>query len=367
MALQSFDNKLGTLIMALPQLNPYTFSVGGIAIDAAGESLTFIGHMSLQGGTGSKTISSSGGIIYWRASAATFANAGSNLRIGIQDVGATGLEDGTFDVYADLVGGTDAINITTFNATAMETGTKTIAHGDLIAISIELTARAGADTISVIRNNGTAILFPYSTLDVGSGPAKSAVAPLVTFEFDDGTVGWLDNMFLLPGSGTGIGTNTTFASNSVPDERSLIFQLPFSTSISGVLVHLANVTSTDNFEIILYSTPLGTPVAERTVSVDANIIVIDNASAIPYQVRFATPFTLAVNTKYAIAIRPTTTNSLSLREYEFGTNNEQLLRPTALGENWYLGTRSDQTGAFSEVTTTLPSIGFYIDKLEEGV
>lgn len=33
----------------------------------------------------------------------TFANAGTNFRIGIQDVASTGLEDGTFDVYADLV------------------------------------------------------------------------------------------------------------------------------------------------------------------------------------------------------------------------------------------------------------------------
>jgi len=43
-------------------------------------------------------------------------------------VASTGLEDGTFDVYADLVGGTDTITGSADQLTAMETGTKTITH-----------------------------------------------------------------------------------------------------------------------------------------------------------------------------------------------------------------------------------------------
>ena len=70
-----------------------------------------------------------------------FSNGSTNLRIGLQDVTpATGFEDGTFDVYADLVGGTDTIAEDVILATPMESGTKTVTHGDLLAIAIEMTA-----------------------------------------------------------------------------------------------------------------------------------------------------------------------------------------------------------------------------------
>ena len=70
------------------------------AIAAAGRSIAVIGKLVLAAGTGSKTISSAGGKIYiGKIASRTFANAGSTLRIGIQDVTAgTGLEDGVFDV-----------------------------------------------------------------------------------------------------------------------------------------------------------------------------------------------------------------------------------------------------------------------------
>lgn len=357
MALQSFANNFGAVICPVP---PGDSGVANLAIDAAGESLTFIGRVNLQGGAGSsKTISSSGGKIHWHTGITTFADSGTTLRLGIQDVGATGLEDGTFDVHADLVGATDTIAGSSIISTAMESGTKTITHGDLIAISFELISRAGADSIA-IRRNQQGRAFPYFTSDTGSGPAKTATqGSCATIEFDDGTVGWIGEYFLFPGF-----TQTLFQVNSTPDERALIFQVPFPCTVSGVIMNMTSVASTDNFEVIAYSDPLGTPVAEVTHSFDADLAA--SASQSWFQITFATNLQVTANTKYAIAIRPTTTNTIAVSELVYGTGNEKLLRPTALGENWYSGTRSNQSGAFSETTTTLPLIGLFLSKFDDG-
>lgn len=330
-------------------------------LDAAGESVTYIGKMYLEGGAGSKVISSAGGKIHWRTSAITFANAGTTLRVGIQDVGATGIEDGTFDVHKDLVGATDTIAANSLIATVMATGSKTISHGDVVAISFEVISRGGADSIQVDRGSVTGQNFPYVTIDTGSGPAKNSNgAPTVTVEFDDGTVGWLGPEWLVPAAITSV----AFNSGSTPDERAMIFQLPGRVSFCGAAVNLTSVSSTDTFEAILYSDPEGSPVALETITVNPNLFAVSinvGFVHIPF-----TPITLAANTKYAIAIRPTSANSINFQQWEYGSGNEKLLRPTMLGENWYLGTRSDQTGAFSPTTTTIPAINLNFDKIDDG-
>src|SRR3990172_6421351 len=136
-------------------------------LDAAGEKIVFIGRMYLEGGPGSKTISSAGGKIDWRTSAVTWATPGSALRVGIADVdltkGPPGRDDGTFDVRKDLVQGTDSLASNTWVSTAMDTGTKTIAHGDLVAIVFELTATLGVDSVQVAKtnNNNISYMMPF--------------------------------------------------------------------------------------------------------------------------------------------------------------------------------------------------------------
>jgi hypothetical protein len=346
---------------ASPLDNGAGFSSG--TTDASGESRTFIGVVYLEGGVsgGTKTISSSGGKVWWRTGGLiTFANAGTNFRIGIQDVGATGLEDGTFDVYADLVGGTDTILANTTYGTAMETGSKTLTHGDTIAISFETTTRAGADSVQIVHNTTQGSMFPYGTGDSGAGPAKAALCPNAVIEFDDGTVGWIQGSMFLP-----ITTTATFDSSSTPDERALIFTLPIKASITTVAARLASVAATDDFEYILYSDPLGTPVAVATVAIDADKIFPSGTSWV--MGTFASASTLLPNVTYALAIRPTTTNPIDSAQWDLGAGNEKLLRPSALGQNWYLGTRSDQTGAFTPTTTILPQIGMFLTQLDDGL
>src|SRR5687768_973556 len=110
----------------------------GNTLNAATDKTCLVGHVYWEGRAASKTISSSGGAIMFRAGAVTFANGSTTLDVGIQDVdsanGPVVRGDGTFDVKKTHQGGTDTINATAFNTISMATGSKTITHGDLVAV-----------------------------------------------------------------------------------------------------------------------------------------------------------------------------------------------------------------------------------------
>ena len=366
MASQVFNNQFGTIVSPWPGF-PIIYSLTAGAqvgtIDAAGESFTAVGYVLLSTGPGtSKTISSSGGKIHWVTGAITFTDVGSNLRVGIQDVGATGLEDGSYDVQADLVGGTDTITANVVMSTPMESGTKTITHGDLIAVVIELTARGGTDSVTVRRNNLlSAGAVPYCTADTGAGPAKTAAMPMITIEFDDGTMGW----FNMSGFAGLVEASANINSGSTPDEIALVFRLPFPAVTTGGGFSLGSLASTDDFEMILYSDPLGTPVAERTVVQDADLTAA--AVAGYFERSWATTHTLSANTDYAIAFRPTTTNNLTYNRVNFNTGNGNLRKTTMLGTNWSMYSRTDQSGAFSsQDTTILPIFWVALGAFDDG-
>lgn len=339
---------------------PEQYSSTSATLNAAGESIAYIGKLYLEGGSGSKTISTSGGKIHWAPPiASTFASASTTLKIGIQDVAATGLEDGTYDVYGELVAGTDTITIPGLQTMAMESGTKTITHGDTVAIVFEMTVRAGADSLAI--PYCTVGDRPYVTIDTGAGPVIGQGAGFVTVEFDDGTLGWLEFGWYATNSAVS-GTAVAVGSSSTPDEYALIFQLPFRAQITAVLASIGSLAATDDFELILYSDPLGTPTVVETITIDATYTALFSSST-PLIARFANVNLLNANTNYALAIRPTTTNTINVYYYDYGSGNEKLMKPTTLGRNWYLGTRSDQTGAFTATTYRLPLLGFYLNDI----
>ena len=366
MAYQPFANRFGFLLTPQPSLE--IPSLANATLNAAGESLGMIGHMLLSSGPGtSKTISGAGGgsIAVLVGSAVTFADAGTTIRIGIQDVdGATGLEDGTHDVYAELVGGTDTITATTVRNTVMETNTKTITHGDQVAVVIEMTARGGTDSV-IFNLGGTAVaMMPYTTADTGSGPVLTSRRPYVTVVFDDGTIGWFSS-----DSWVGVFENATAFSNaSTPDEYALVFQVPVPMVASGLFGMLASVAAADDFEMILYSDPLGTPVAERTIVQDMTLAPASAGTAFIWERPFTSTYTLNANTNYAVALRPTTANTINFLRTNFNASNGALRGATILGTNWSQYTRTDQTGAFgSQNLTVLPHFGVRIAQLDDAV
>ena len=321
-----------------------------LVIDAAAEAVHYTGQVFLEAGSGSKTISSAGGKIHWRTSGAvTFANAGTTIRIGLQDVSTSASPtqgDGTYDVYADLVGGTDTIAASTAYATAMESGTKTIAHGDKITIVMGLTARGGSDSVGILYQNGGQGLdglFPSLTTYLASTGGRAGGQLVVTLEFDDGTFGYIFGGS--PVVGASAGTAVTFASNTgTADEYGNIFTFPCPVTVEGAWSITYPTSNAADYEVCLYADPLGTPVLLEAVPVDATQVSTSNSPR-THQVMFATAHNLSQNTAYALTARPTTTTTIGSYYHDYTAAGAAM---APLGQNLYSIRRLDNAGAFSD-------------------
>ncbi len=350
-------------VPTFPTLVPKEHSATTIAtIDAAGESVACIGIARLATGPGtSKTLSSSGGKIFWVPGTTTFAQAGTTLRVGLQEV-ATGLEDGSWTVYDDLVGGTDTITAGVINTATMSAGAgNSIADGQQLAVVIEATARQSADSIIVRGILAPDFITSYISVDSGSGPAKvTGTMGLVGFTTDDGTVGWIEGGYPFAASAT------TLNNSNTPDEVANLVSIPFATTIIGISIALDNVASTDTFDLVLYSTPLGTPGEERTITADPNLLNSATGDGM-FNYYFSSAYTPALNTQYAIAFRPTSANDITYYTFALGTGlsaNRAAL--PWFGTGWSGGTRSNVTGAFSESTVTVYGIGPILGSFSDG-
>src|SRR6185436_11162904 len=99
-----------------------------------------------------------------------------------------------FDVYKQLVGGTDTITSTTWRSDVMAAGTNTdCTHGDLICIAFHLD-KPGAGAQSVKVRSASLIMHTPTATIVTSGPTYSASpnCPNLIITFSDGTIGWID-------------------------------------------------------------------------------------------------------------------------------------------------------------------------------
>lgn len=330
--------------------------------DAAGEMTAFIGYVR-NSGTGSKTLSSSGGKIHWYSgSSVTFANGSTNFRVGIQDVvvgtGPPWRPDETWtgEPYDDLVGGTDTISSNTWQTTTISTGSRSIADGDLIAIVFDMTARGGSDAVKVRTDGASA----YSAMNSGGVIQKFAGSwalsttgfPNAVIEYDDGTFGVLEGS-IVHSAVEAIGN---YNSGSTPDEYGTIFQVPYKANINKLWAIWRIVANTADAELILYSDPLGTPVAERTFTLDANYGAVTTSARLG--VYPVAEFALAANTNYAVALRPTTTNNVALTNFDVGAAGQMFAH--LWGTNCYAVSRTDNSGAFSATTTRrfLCGVGF---------
>jgi hypothetical protein len=212
-----------------------------------------------------------------------------------------------------------------------------------------MTARGGSDSVQVsavsivVANAG----FPQVQHNTASWVRQSSI-PIAIIEFDDGTLGMIEGS--LPIS---VATAQSYASNSTPDEYGMIFQLPFESTAISIWMIGRPTTNAANADLILYSDPLGTPVAEATITLDANNFQLTDG------VRFGewtlpTAFTLAANTDYAVTFRPTTTTAVNLTYFTLPDAN---YRKFMAGTNVSRAHRTDNAGAFTSTTTSYPLIG----------
>lgn len=333
-------------------------------MDAANEATIAIGRVATSDG-GSHTIDTSGSSsIGWTTGSVTFANAGTTFKVGIAPVdtgngpparASNASNVISFDVQASFTGGGGGVTANSWQSSVPTSGTKTIANGDLVAICTQMTARGGAD--SIIQPHGSSnatVLRPTVTNYIGGTYTAASALPNFLITFSDGALGWL------VGSDVFSTVNAqSWNSGSATKEYGQLYQMPFPMTIYGLWGFLNPSADCD---LVLYSDPLGTPSAERTLSIDSN--VAPSAAVRRFFDLFPSPYQAAANQPIGAVFKPGGSNVT----VNYKTINDAAHRVAdVFGTSGY-GISRD-TGAFSNANSSLDHyyIGLLVGAFEHGV
>ena len=363
--------------MALVNIQPFQYgfpsfplmgsaapALSSLTMDAAGEKVAFIGEVWFPEGPGtSKTLSSSGGAMQWLTGAVTWSVADNAIRIGIQDVSTTvgpvtvPDEDWTGEPYAELIQGVDAITATAWQTNNITTGTRTLTHGDLIAVVFDMTVRSATDSVTVSSLDALAsVQRPVTALKSGAGPTWAAQGQIanVVIQCDDGTL-----CSIFGGLPVTAVTTRSFASNTATaDEYGNVATLPMACSINGLW---ATINPGGNFEFKLYSGSAASPTQEQLITIDLNQVATANARQARY-ICGTEAFTSGAF--IATTVRPTTTTADVM--YEISVNTNAHLKFWPGGETMYKCTRLDDAGSLTTDTAKRIMCGPMISQLDTG-
>jgi hypothetical protein len=360
MALQSLSGgfmPLGPRILSLP-----ASGVSAIGPNAANIAAIFIGRIVTSDG-GSHTLDTTGSSsLGWRADSVTFANAGTTCAVGLAPVdtgnGPPARPSNTtnvinFDVKATFTGGGGGI-ATGWQSSVPTTGTKTIANGDLVAFAVQMTARGGADVVLVsYLTTSITVSRPTVTGFNGSSYSNRDASPNCFITFSDGAFGWFEGSDVVSTT-----TTRTWNSGSATKEYGQLYQMPFPMKVRGIYGTAVILNDTD---VVLYSDPLGTPVAQKTVSIDANAVA-STSSNFFYEL-FASPYTAAANQPLGAILKPGASNISTF----FKTQNNAAHRITdPWGTSGYGISRA--SGAFANANSSLDHyyIGLIVSAFDDG-
>lgn len=331
----------------------------GIHQDSAGTTLNAtaaraftIGSIVWQDLAASKTFSAvGGGIFLWvTATGVTFANVASVFDVGIQDVGSDGLPDGTFDVVASFIGGTDTITSSTIMRKAFTSGSKTVNFGDKVAIGAVFTNRAGADAVSLDRfsfSNGGDAGFPYSVIAStrGNDPVVCAL------KADDGTWCYILQCNPLYNVAVGPTATATFGSGSNPNEYGGAITFGEARTIYALTMEPTSLGSADSFDISAWSGSLASPSLITSKSFTGSNQAVSDGFC---QLILPTPYDLDAGDLIIISIKATSVNALGVTYFDLGSANADLKEMQVFASAKFV---SRNGGAFSEVQTYyLPDI-----------
>lgn len=324
--------------------NLFTTQSGGI-ISALTSYAAFVGHIYTEDG-GAHTINTTGASsLGWLSGTVNHPNAGSTFTVGLANVDtASGppvrpVNVGnviTFDVGRTIAGGNGEITANAWQEHVPSTGSKTIANGDLVAFAVQETARVGSDAVTVALGQRTLSEVPMARPSVtvfSSSFTQVQAYPNCTITFADGSKGFFMGslVYSIPR------TLQTWSNASATKEYGNFIQMPFAAEIAGI-----EVTSTisGDTDFVLYSDPLGTPVAVRSVSVAASA-VNNNTAPAPGYFMFSSPYRAKANEQLAAIIKPGASNSTC---FYLSMANASHQKAHSLGSRAYAINRD--TGAF---------------------
>lgn len=305
------------------------FTSGSLSLAAVNYEVHFTGRM-VWSDQGTHTVSSSGGKIGWRTTTGvTWATSGSTITIGIQDTstaaGPPARGDGTFDVSGAIVNPT-VIASSTFYETAMDSNSKSIAHGATITVVFQFTTMGGggSDVVTIATvGAGAAGLVPYianATLyNTSTYNTQNSHIPNLTIISDGGVYGTLAGAFPYATIGTAV---TAFNSGSSPLEYANLFSLPFKAKIAGIWCQFNDQNTTATALFSLYTGPLNAGSVTSVKSVQHQTRSgSGSTSAKIYHAIFATPYNYDTpGTQMAMAIQADSGSNIQTSYYEVNTN-----------------------------------------------
>lgn len=263
-------------------------------------------------------------------------NPDNGLRLSFQDVDAAGVPDGTADQYR-VITGTISSNTWQVPGTMTNDGTdlgtkRTVTKDEMIACVIGFENPVSGDSVSIALqstiSNWSGMLQSYmATGNTTPTWTKTATDPIIALFYDDGTIAELTDTTLWPISTV---TQSVFGSSSTPDEYAMRFQIPFSMRASGLWVRADFDNAAD---VILYdnsNTSLG--------SFSVNSALQRASSPGITTRRFSSDVTLSANTTYRIAVKPTSTSTITISNATVPSN---AYLGTVFGTEWYMSTRTD--------------------------
>ncbi len=290
------------------------FAVGTtVTVDANGEYIAFIGRMVIDGMATSKTIDTTGSsaIAFSLAANPVFDNVGSVFTVGFQGIdAATGFPvrpDGTWaarSVVTTVTNTTPALTTSSDYHVAVPTlGTSTYSHGDPVCVVLELTTKAGSDSL-VVQTGAGGSVYPATVTNISGAAANVAGAsPSVLITFSDGTLGMVDFSLFPAGGVTNSALTWTDATN--PDEQGLLFQTPWNCSVDAVFFNMRLVDGTSDFAFDLVSAPTTSAASliSGPITMDAqNFGLAGNESVYMHAIP---PVNLTANTDYAVVVKAT--------------------------------------------------------------
>lgn len=309
MALRGFYGSRHSLVGPLLLSGGSPVAGATTTLDTVNEAVIMVGYVETSDGLPHTIDATGASSIAWTCGSRTFANAGTALKVGIAAVDTAAgppvravnvANVITFDVSKTLIGGADSLTSNTGNISVPDTGSKTIANGDLVAVCIQMTARGGSDSVIVWTTFGSANQTTVTTLAGGIYSNSVGASPNAFITFSDGAKGWCFGSDVWSWSGTRL-----WNSGGATKEYGQLYQFPFPFEIHGIYGWVGSGGVAD-FSLVLYSDPLGTPVAEKTVSIDGNSITGVTARYI--EVLFPSPFTTTSDQLLAVAFKPGASN-----------------------------------------------------------
>lgn len=300
----------------------------------------------------------------WRQGANT--NPPDNgFRFSFQDVTTLGAPDNTEDQFAvvtTLGVGVWLVPNNVMTDTGLAGGVKrTVTKGDWLACVMRFESFVAGDSVTMtgVPSGGNnfgqiAPTFPYMLTTSNSGTTwnKSSAlgTPALALKYNDGTYAVLEWPFI-----PALNLNaTTFNNGSTPDERGLLFQVPFPCRLSGVWVRI----DIDNpVDIVLYN-------ASDTIIASASLIAgrrVQN-NGMTARINFVTPVTLTPNVNYRLTVLPTSVSSVIL--YDFDTATAAIRESIDGGATW-MSTQRTNAGAWTNVNTNRPFMGIILDGFDD--